>query len=347
VAWLRYFHEKKPSLYVIAAGSLLESLINRKISFPVGRVDYLAIRPCSFEEFLDAKGEAKSLEYIRSLDVPVFAHDKLISHFNDYTIVGGLPEILNHYINHRDLVALKKIYESLIVSYQDDVEKYAETKLQENALRHIIGSAFQYASKRITFEKFGNSNYRSREMGEAFRMLEKTMLLQLAYPVTAVRLPVEEKRKRSPKLLMLDTGLVNYSAGFQKELLTSGMIDEVYQGRIAEHITAQQLMASNWSVRAKLHFWTREQKNAQAEIDFVVPFHDKLIPVEVKSGSTGKLKSLHQFMEMAPHDLAIRVHSGKYQIEVLKTPSGKPFRLINLPHYLAGQIIPLLENISS
>lgn len=344
---LRYFYEEAKHLYIIAAGSLLESLIDKKISFPVGRVDYLPVRPCSFEEYLRATGEHKSLEFIQNLSVPDFAHNKLTALFAQYTIVGGLPEILNNYIENHDLHKLKKIYERLLVSYLDDVEKYASTQLQENIIRHIIGSAFQYTGKRITFEKFGGSNYRSREMGEAFRILEKTMILQLAYPVTSTRLPFEEKLKRSPKLLLFDTGLVNYSAGIQKELFTSKNIDDVYQGRIAEQITAQQLLAGNLSTRAKLNFWTREERNAQAEIDFLFPFHDLLIPIEVKSGASGSLRSLHQFMNLAPHNIAIRVYSGKLKIEQTTTNAGQEFRLINLPFYLTGQINKVLNSIQN
>lgn len=344
VSRLRYFYEEAKFLYVVAAGSLLESLIDKKITFPVGRVDFLPVRPCSFEEYLGAVGEQKSLDLINNLSVPDFAHDKVKSLFNDYTIVGGLPEILNNYAENHDLVVLKKIYERLIVSYQDDVEKYADTQLQENTIRRIIDSAFQYAGKRITFENFDGSNYRSRDVGDAFRALEKTMLLKLSYPVTAVKLPIEEKRKRSPKLVLLDTGLVNYSAGLQKVLLISKIIDDVYQGRIAEQITAQELLAHNLSVRAKLCFWTREERSAQAEIDFVLPIRDMLIPIEVKSGASGSLRSLHQFIKIAPHDIAVRVYSGKLNIEDSKTVEGKKFKLINLPFYLVGRIEQVLES---
>jgi len=342
VSSLRYFYEEAKDIYVITAGSLLESLINKKITFPVGRVDYFPVRPCSFKEYLAASGEQKSLEMIDSLFVPDFAHDKLIGLFGQYTIIGGLPEVLMNYIENRDLFTLKKIYDRLIVSYQDDVEKYAGTQMQEGAIRHIIGSAFQYAGKRITFERFGGSTYRSRDMGDAFRVLEKTMLLQLSYPVTGVKLPVEEKRKRSPKLILLDTGLMNYSAGIQKDLLISKIIDDVYHGRVAEQITAQLLLAQNLSVRAKLNFWTREERNAQAEVDFVFPFRDMLIPIEVKSGATGSLKSLHQFMNIAPHETAVRVYSGKLKVENTRTNTGKIFQLINLPFYLTGQVESVL-----
>lgn len=345
VKMLRYFYEEAKELYVIAAGSLLESLIAKKISFPVGRVDYLPVRPCNFEEYLEAVGEQKSLELLFDLPVPEFAHNKLNELFRQYTLIGGMPEIVKDYVDNRDLNRLAKIYERLIVSYQDDVEKYAGSQQKENVIRFIIGSAFQYAGKRITFEKFGESNYNSRDMGEAFRILEKTMLLNLIYPVTSVRLPADEKRKRSPKLILLDTGLVNHSSGIQKSLFISNSIDEVYEGRIAEHITAQQLMAKNPSVRSKLNFWVKEEKNAQAEIDFVVPFNDIQVPMEVKTGATGSLRSLHQFIDQAPHDIAIRVFSGKYRVEEAKTLKGKSFRLINLPFYLLGRLDNVLNQV--
>lgn len=344
VSKLRFFYEEAKHIHVIAAGSLLESLIDKSISFPVGRVDFLPVRPCSFEEYLEAISEVKSLEIVRSTSIPEFAHNKLSDLFWQYTIIGGMPEIVNDYVENRDFNRLKNIYERLIISYQDDVEKYARNPSQANLIRHIIGASFQYAGTRIIFRNFGGSDYPSREMSEAFKTLEKTMLLQLVYPTTTLKLPVTEKLKRSPKLLLLDTGLVNHLAKLQGELITSRIIDEVYHGKIAEHITGQELMAMAPSVRSKLHFWTREERNAQAEIDYVIPWQDMLIPVEVKSGATGSLRSLHQFINKAPHSIAIRVFSGKYKVEDAKTIQGKKFKLINLPFYLVGQIEKILAN---
>lgn len=343
VSKLRYFYEEAKELYVIAAGSLLESLIDKTISFPVGRVDFLPVRPCSFEEYLMATGEDKSLEMIRNLQIQDYAHDKLTDLFWQYTIIGGMPEIIKDFSENRDLSRLRSIYERLIISYQEDVEKYARNQTQVKIIQYIIGSAFQYGARRITFEKFGGSDYRSREMSEAFKTLEKAMLLQLAYPVTNVKLPMVEKLKMAPKLLMLDTGLVNHSAGLQKELITSKIIDKAYSGKVAEHITGQELLAIAPSVRSKLHFWTREERNSQAEVDFVFPWKDMLIPIEVKQASSGSLRSLHQFIDNAPHFYAVRVYSGKYRIEDAVTISGKKFKLINLPFYLVRQIEKVLN----
>ncbi len=347
VASLRYFYEEAKHLFVIAAGSLLESLIDKTISFPVGRVDYMPVRPCTFYEYLGATGETKSLEVIQSGQVPEYAHDSLLELFRTYLIIGGMPEIISEYVENRDLNRLKRIYERLIVSYQDDVEKYAHNQTMTNVIRHIIGSAFQYAGTRITFEKFGRSAYRSREMSEAFRILEKAMLLQLLYPVTKTKLPIETKQRFSPKLLMLDTGLVNHSAGLQKELLISKHIDVAFKGKVVEHIVGQELLALMPSVRSKLNFWVPKNVKAQAELDYVLPWEDILIPLEVKAGASGSLRSLHSFIDEAPHDWAVRIYAGKYKLERTETISGKKYNLINIPFYLVGQIYKILkENIA-
>jgi hypothetical protein len=346
IVTLRYLYEEAKHLYFIAAGSLLESLIDNTISFPVGRVEYMPVRPCSFEEFLLASDENKSLEIIQSGIVPDYAHNKLSELFKTYTMIGGMPEIVNEYLKSDDLKRLDKIYDQLIVSYQDDVEKYARNDTNDKIIRHIINSSFQYSGTRIKFANFGKSSYRSREMGEAFRMMEKTMLLQLVYPVTSTKLPMEEKTAFSPKLLMLDTGLVNYSAGLQKSLITSNNIDETYLGKIAEHIVGQELLSISPSVRSKLNFWVPSKPNSQAELDYVIPWNDLLIPVEVKSGATGTLRSLFSFVDKAPHNIGIRIYSGTCKIEKTQTIKGKKFLLVNLPFYLITQIKAILNSLN-
>ena len=344
VSLLRYFYEDTPELYVVAAGSLLETLIDKQISFPVGRVEYLAVHPCSFEEYLNATGELQALEILNQNLVPEYTHDKLTRLFRQYTIIGGMPEIVNDYAENRDLTKLTPLYDGLIISYLDDVEKYARNSTMIHVVRFIIENAFSFAGERITFEGFAKSNFRSREMGEAFRLLEKTMLLQMVYPAVNAGLPLDI-RHRSPKLQLLDTGLVNYKSGIQGELLGSSNIEDAYRGKIAEHITGQELLSSECSVLARLNYWARDTKNAQAEVDFVVTFNGLLVPVEVKSGATGKLRSLHRFMDMAPHTWAVRIYSGKLNVELANTLAGKAYTLINIPFYLTGRLEKVLAEI--
>ena len=139
---LRYFYEQVPDIYVIAAGSLLESIFNQKISFPVGRVDYLVVRPASFPEFLLALGETAALEQLERVPVPSFAHSKLLQLYHTYAITGGMPEVVQHYALHKDITALAPIYESLIASYLDDVEKYATGHTQVQTIRHAMRASF-------------------------------------------------------------------------------------------------------------------------------------------------------------------------------------------------------------
>lgn len=146
---------------------------------------------------------------------------------------------------------------------------------------------------------------------------------------------------------MLDTGLVNYASNMVKDLLTADDIADVYKGRIAEHITGQELLAISTSVMNKLQFWVREKKQSSAEIDYIFQHDGKLIPVEVKSGSVGKLRSLHQFMGQSPHDIAVRVYQGEYLVQKTKTIAGKEFTLLNLPFYLVHRIERELDKLKA
>ena len=335
---LRYFYEQEPGLSVIAAGSLLESLFDQKIHFPVGRVEYKVLRPVSFPEFLEALGEKAALEQLYHIPCNDFAHRKLTELYHLYAIIGGMPEIVNHYVQHKDLLALNPVFDSLLTSYLDDVEKYAKNDTQVMHLRHVIRSSFTEAGKRIHFEGFGNSAYRSREMGECLRILEKAMLVHLLYPNTSATLPIQPDIKKSPRLQLLDTGMLNYFTGIRKEIIGTEDLSSVYKGLIIEHLTGQELIATRFDALSELVFWVREKKESTAEVDFLYTYESKIIPIETKSGKTGTLRSLHQFMELAPHQMAVRFYSGEVVISDVKTPTGKPFYLLNLPYYLVSQL---------
>jgi len=332
VAMLRYFYEEANWLYVISAGSLLESLINRTISFPVGRVEYVAVHPCSFTEFLNGTGETFDQNLVETIQAEA-VHSRIMQQFKNFAVVGGMPAVIMKYAQKRDILACNKLYDSLLTSYSDDVEKYAHTDSLIQIVRFLIAEGWRYAGATIAFERFGGSNYRSREVGEAFRLLEKTMLLELAYPTTSVQLPLLTARSRKPKLIWLDGGIVNYVAGVRKELFSAKDILDVWRGIFAEQIVSQELIALETSVNRSRQFWVREKTTSSAEVDFVINFDGKAIPLEVKSGTNSKLKSMHLFMEEAPHDVAVRVWSHPLSVDVVRTQSGKEFRLINVPFY--------------
>jgi predicted AAA+ superfamily ATPase len=344
VTRLRYFYEAKlPDLYVIAAGSLLETMLNKKVSFPVGRVEYLAVRPCVFNEFLRAVGETQLEKALVDCRIPQALHGKTMNLFNTFTLIGGMPEVVADYAENKNFVGLNRIYESLLTSYRDDIEKYARNETMSQTIRYILQSGWKFAAERITLGGFAGSPYKSREMSEAFRTLEKTFVLELCYPATDCFVPLAKDLKRSPKLLWLDCGLVNYAAGVQKEVFGATDILDAWRGKIAEQIVAQELLALDSRVSNQRNFWIRNKKDSDAEIDFLLQHDGKVIPIEVKSGHNAKLKSLHLFIDEAPHDIAVRVWSHPFSIDEVTTQKGKKFRLINLPFYYVGVLAEILE----
>lgn len=143
IALVRYFYEETNDLYIITAGSLLESILNRKFSFPVGRVEYMALRPCSFKEFLIATGNKQLVEMLDKQEVPGFLHSQFLSWFKKYATIGGMPEVVSLYAKSGDITALGPVYDSLIQSYSDDVEKYASSAAQVPYIQHVISTIFK------------------------------------------------------------------------------------------------------------------------------------------------------------------------------------------------------------
>ena len=341
---LRYFYEAKlDDLYVIAAGSLLETVLKKNISFPVGRVEYLAVRPCVFNEFMRAIGETQLEKALLNHKIPEALHTKTMNLFNTFALIGGMPEVIAEYAQSKNFVGLNSIYEGLLTSYRDDVEKYARNETMSQVIRYILQSGWNFAAQRITLNGFGGSLYKSREMGEAFRMLEKTFVLELCHPTADVLVPITKDLKRSPKLLWLDCGLVNYAANVQKEVFGAVDILDAWRGKIAEQIVAQELLALDSRVSNQRNFWVRNKKDSDAEVDFVLQYDSKVIPIEVKSGHNAKLRSLHLFMEEAPHDIAVRVWSQPFSVDEVFTQTGKKYKLINLPFYYIGVLEEILN----
>ena len=344
VMLMRYFYEEIPELYVISAGSLLKIMMEkRKISFPVGRVEYLYLFPMNFEEFLGALGEEVALEYYRATPIPMLAHDKLSRLFRLYSFVGGMPETVSRYVETRDLSQLAPVYSNLLTAYKDDVSKYASTSHEGDVIRHVIDTAPKESGNRIAFEKFGNSGYRSLDVGNSMRKLERAMLLYLRYPVTRTELPIYPDKKLRPRLQVLDSGLINYSIGIQAMFFQDVKLTDVYRGTLAEQVVWQELLAQGRKELNVPAFWAREKKQSNAEVDFVYAWQGGLIPIEVKSGKDGTLKSLHQFLENSNEEIAVRLYDREYSLIETKTPAssdhpGKPYRLLNLPLYCAGKI---------
>lgn len=349
VAMLRYFYEDLPWVYVIAAGSRLQVLTKKRISFPVGRVEYLTLRPFSFVEYLEAKGDSDWAESVRCLKAHGLLHEDLMSEFNRYALIGGMPEAVSEYIETGDIERLSPIFNSLVKGYTEDVGKFVRKEDQARVLQHVLLTAWNSAAQTITFDKFGESSYSSKQIHGAMNLLEKAYLLSLDYPVTSTSLPALPAKRRSPKLIMLDSGLTNYVAGIQLEYLQNRNLQDTWRGRAAEQIVAQELKpVLDRHFKEEQCFWMRDKAGTTAEVDFIWPSMSGIVPIEVKSGTNAHLRSIHSFVNNCCQPVvAVRVWSGPFSIQNLHTPTPDsiPFKLINLPFYYVGQLDKVLANM--
>ncbi len=344
VASLRYFYELLPRIHIIAAGSLLEVVLaEEQISFPVGRVEQFIMYPLSFREFLLATGNQPAARALETIPLPEYSVSTLFELFHRYTLIGGMPEIVDRYSRSGEIPALNPIYESLLGTYLDDVGKYGRNRTISTIIRHCIESAPFAAGRRITFAGFGKSNYRSREVGEALRTLERAMLIYLIRPSTSLEIPIVPDFRKSPRLQFLDTGLLNYFVGLQEQYFQYDNLHPIHRGLITEHIVGQELICGEANTLKKQCFWVREKSQSRAEVDFLLQYRDYAIPVETKAGKTGSLRSLHQFIDRCPHRYAVRLYSGPLYVQETTTPAGKPFLLLNLPYFLASRLPGYLD----
>lgn len=347
VSMLRYFYEDLPRIYVIAAGSRLQSLVRQRISFPVGRVEYMNLRPFSFVEYVNAVHGPRWADWIRTLSVPETMHREMVDVFNRYALIGGMPEAVAVYAETGDIESLAPIFDSLLKSYQEDIDKYAKNQEQARLLRHLVSSVWTESATTVTFKQFGESSYNSSQIHNGLEILENAYLLNLDYPVTAVHAPALPNKRRSPKLIMVDSGLTNFFAGIQLEYLQNPELLDTWRGRAAEQIVAQELrVVLDRLYREKQYYWVRDKKGTTAELDFIWQYGMHLIPIEVKSGTNAHLKSLHSFVNLTrQHIYAVRVWSGAFSVQEVSTPApdNQGYTLINIPFYYVGQIRSILE----
>lgn len=334
---LRYFYEERPDLYVIAAGSLLEFALGSVKSFPVGRVQFYYLHPLTFNEFLHWKGDDFLLQHYETTPIPPTAHEALFTAYHEYLMIGGMPEIVQRFVEEKSMGGLHEIYDAIWTSYLDDSEKYARNRNQRNLLRFVLQVA-PLQSGRITFHKFGESNYSSREVGEALRLLAQARILRLLYPTTRTEIPIIPDLKKSPKLQFLDTGLLIHTLDIQANLIDVSDLQSIFNGRLVEHHVMQEFAAHFVQKDYNPRFWVRQKRGSNSEVDLVYQYGSKIIPIEIKAGPQGRLRSLHQFVERSNHPYAIRFLRNTFSIEQHTTPGGRDYYLMNMPYFLMGRI---------
>ena len=343
IALLRYFYEELNHIYVVAAGSLLELALGKVSKMPVGRIQNLHMHPLNFDEYITNQGNEPLLKAFQNIPISEAAHHILMEKFHQYCILGGMPEVVGQYFENNDASTLNEVYKNIWTTYKSDIEKYGENQTERRIIRHLLETAPYYLDERIKFQNFGNSNYRSREVSEAFRSLDAVGIIRLIFPTTSIEPPLKLDFKKSPRMQFLDIGIVNNVRKIQSELLRLNDLSEAYRGALIPQVIYQELISLNNTAVEKPTFWVRDKTQSSAEVDLVIEHKSKIIPIEIKSGSTGSLKSLHQFINRSPHAFAVRIFGGKLSIQQHTTPEGKPYHLLNLPYYLGTKLYDYID----
>lgn len=312
---LRYFYEKMPELHVIAAGSLIEFEL-RKLSVPVGRVEFLYAYPMTFAEFICALGKEELREFLLKRDqeeIPVPIHDQLLQLVRDYILIGGMPHVVSLFASRRDIHACRQAQMSLLETYRVDFVKYAK-KTQVQHIRSVFDSAPLQLGRKFKYSHVSR-DVKSNIMAESVDLLEMAGVLYRVYHTNANGLPLgAEVNLKKFKVLFFDTGLAQALLGLDiKPLLLDPDITQINNGALAELFVGLELIGhSNPLQRANIFYWHREAKSSNAEVDYLISSNEKLVPVEVKSGSEGRLYSLKRFLDEKPAKTGYRISKFKH-----------------------------------
>lgn len=349
---LRYFAEDMPDLPVVLTGSLLDQVLrDRKLATPVGRIETCFMGPLTFEEFLAATGATKALHALSMIRVdslhaiPDSVHDDLMGQVRRYTLFGGMPGCVQLAVatgfNHQDVL---KHQVSLLQTYKDDFAKYAGSRdaLRLNAFFNgILRQVGSHFSHKLANEVAMTSSGDSRQLNAAIELFQQARLFFRVLHSNADGIPLgAETRVRISKFLFLDIGLLLAAQGVPAQSVTTAPLELVNQGVLAEQFVGQQLLNSRQShLQPELYYWQPPKSQGQAEVDYLLALGNRICPLEVKSGSSGTIKSLHSFVIKKQADLAIRVSSAKPSVDRLTARLNKaerPFTLLNIPFYLVN-----------
>ncbi len=307
---LRYFYEEMPDLHVIAAGSLLDFELN-KISIPVGRISFLYVYPLSFGEFLLALGKENLRKMIIEngfKELPELFHNQLIDFTGIYSFIGGMPEVVQRYIDIGDLKKCMEIQSDILQTYKRDFNKYAK-KHQLKYLEKVFTSIPLQTGTKFRFVSVSRE-HKSKDLLEALDMLCMAGVANIVYHSSSNGIPVHSEIDiKKFKVFFFDVGLAQRILNLDfRPLMLNPDISQINNGAIAELFTAQELTAySNPGEEYYLHYWHREAKSSNAEIDFVIEQNGKVIPIEIKSGHVGKMRSLKLFMESKKTACGIKI----------------------------------------
>jgi hypothetical protein len=352
---LRWFAEDMPELAVLAAGSLLDfTLAKHEFSMPVGRIGYMYLEPLSFEEFLDALGQNELRTYLHNynlnLKIPEAIHTLLMRFIKEYLIIGGMPAAVSSWASESNSQSVNQIHFDLLATYRDDFAKYSG-RLAIERLEEIMSSVPRQLGKKFVYRN-ANSEISTPPLKQALNLLCKARICHHIFSTVANGLPLDaEVDEKYLKVIMLDCGLCNASLGLSlHQIVGLSELTLVNNGGMAEQLVGQ-LLRTIFPAYAppSLYYWQRKKKDAMAEVDYILQHENQVVPLEVKAGSTGTLKSLQQFMLEKKKAIAVRINSDFPSCCTVSikdsTRANFEYKLLSIPFYLIGQLHRLINNV--
>ena len=327
---LKYFQEKAPQYHVVAAGSLLGIAMHSNDSFPVGKVDFMDLYPLSFSEFLEAVGQEAFARLLAKKDWGLIAafRSKLIDLLKQYYYVGGMPEVVNAFINHKDYAEVRQLQQTILDSYDRDFSKHAPIA-EVPRIRMIWRSVPAQLAKENKKFIYGvvKEGARAKDFELAIEWLIDAGLIYKVSRVKKAGIPLSAYEDFSAfKLFLLDTGLMGAMSGLPPQALLEGnVLFSDYKGAITEQYVLQQLK----SVKGlSIYYWSSD--TSRGELDFLLQKDVSVIPVEVKAEENLQSKSLRFFVEK---------NAGLHGVRFSMSDYRKQEWMINYPLYSVGYIL--------
>ena len=327
---LKYFKEKANDYHVIAAGSLLGTLLATPKSYPVGMVNLLDIYPLTFDEFLDATDPILYTYYEsiqKEQDIEEIFHNRLLDAFNNYLIIGGMPECVSSWVKYKDPAKIREIQRELIEVYENDFSKH-NGKVNSGRILMVFRSIVSQLAKPNEKFIYGavRQGARARDFEEAIEWLVSAGMLNRVYNVGKMEHPLTAFDKLDQfKLFLFDTGLLKYMAGIDNSAILL-KTDYQFKGPLTENYVLQQL-------RGQFEVEPRYYADKNSEIDFVLQYGTEIIPVEAKGGEDKSAPSFKRY---------IAQNQPKHALRFSRRGHRKDGAITNLPLYLARKTKELL-----
>ena len=317
ISSLRFFYEKRQDLHLIAAGSLLEFALSELPSFGLGRIESLYMYPLSFDEYLLAHNEKKlyELKQNSSPEKPIndILHSKLLYYLRQFMLTGGLPEVVNTLIETGDLLKSQKVLDNLITGLDDDFAKYKK-RVPISRIREVFEAVVQQSGGKFMLSKIaGSSNH--QQLKEALKLLEMAGLVFTVTHTAANGLPLGAQiNSKKFKVLMYDQGIFQRILGLD---LSGHLLNDDFsmanKGVLTEQFVGLEIIKySSVNSKQKLFYWHREKRGSNAEVDYIIQNNEKIVPIEVKSGTQGKMQSLRIFLKEKNVNKGIRISSENF-----------------------------------